>query len=228
MDLVYFCKYGENEELRYSLRSAVKNLPHDNVWVVGGKPDWYTGNYIETSNLNSVYRTVRNNITIACNDSRISDDFILMNDDFFTIAPIDTHNIFYNGTLEDKIKLRYDCHGKDSYISLLESTNAFLKRTRKIQAPLDYELHVPMQINKEKMLKIIKQPYLWRSLYGNVYNIGGTKVDDVKVYSSKHQMKYSYDYENNNFPFLSSDDQSFSLLYNTLKDLFPDPCIYEN
>ena len=46
MDIVYNCRPGkQNEELRYSIRSVMENLPHDNLWVVGGKPEWYTGNY---------------------------------------------------------------------------------------------------------------------------------------------------------------------------------------
>ena len=46
MDLVYICKPGDNEELRYSIRSAVKNLKFDNLYLVGGKPDWYDGKFI--------------------------------------------------------------------------------------------------------------------------------------------------------------------------------------
>jgi len=43
MDFVYICKDGVNEELKYSIRSVVESFPETNIWVVGGKPDWYTG-----------------------------------------------------------------------------------------------------------------------------------------------------------------------------------------
>ena len=62
MDLVYICGPGDNEELRYSIRSAVKNLKFDNLWVVGGKPKWYVGNYLEVIQNKSKYTNARNNL----------------------------------------------------------------------------------------------------------------------------------------------------------------------
>ena len=47
MHFVYICKDGENEELRYSIRSVLKNTKDAVIWVVGGKPNWYIGNYIK-------------------------------------------------------------------------------------------------------------------------------------------------------------------------------------
>ena len=41
MDLVYIVKNSEvNEDLRYSLRSVAKFVPHDKIWIVGYKPSW--------------------------------------------------------------------------------------------------------------------------------------------------------------------------------------------
>lgn len=46
-DIVYFVKNSEyNGELRYSMRSVLKNFPHRKIWFVGGlpkgiKPDYY-------------------------------------------------------------------------------------------------------------------------------------------------------------------------------------------
>lgn len=39
MDLVYIVKNSEvNEDLRYSLRSVAKFVPHNKIWIVGYKP----------------------------------------------------------------------------------------------------------------------------------------------------------------------------------------------
>ena len=38
-DIVYLLREGENDELRYSLRSVERNFPHDRVIFYGGKPD---------------------------------------------------------------------------------------------------------------------------------------------------------------------------------------------
>ena len=61
MDFVYICKDGVNEELKYSIRSVVESFPEAIVWVVGGKPDWYIGNYIKVEQKESKYKNTRIN-----------------------------------------------------------------------------------------------------------------------------------------------------------------------
>ncbi len=40
-DVVYVVRPGDkNEELRYSIRSVIANLPHRKVWIAGYKPTW--------------------------------------------------------------------------------------------------------------------------------------------------------------------------------------------
>jgi hypothetical protein len=104
MDLVYICRDGDNEELRYSIRSAVANLPHDNIWIVGGKPDWYTGNFIRTKQNGLKFDNARNNLNTACRKYEISSDFVLMNDDFYFMDKIDKIEMFHGGRLIDKIR----------------------------------------------------------------------------------------------------------------------------
>ena len=96
MDIVYICRDGDNEELRYSIRSAVKNLPHDNLWVVGGKPDWYSGPYIEVPQDKAYYRNARTNIRTIIKSNKISNTFILMNDDFFIMNKVDSLPYMYS------------------------------------------------------------------------------------------------------------------------------------
>ena len=38
MNFIYICRVGENEELRYSIRSVLNSFPEANIWVIGGKP----------------------------------------------------------------------------------------------------------------------------------------------------------------------------------------------
>ena len=88
MDLVYICRSGDNEELRYSIRSMVANVPHDNLWVVGGKPSWYIGKHIPVKQSDDKYDNARNNLKAIVESSEISDRFILVNDDFYVTKPI--------------------------------------------------------------------------------------------------------------------------------------------
>jgi argonaute-like protein implicated in RNA metabolism and viral defense len=228
MDLVYICRDGENEELRYSIRSAVNNLPHDKIWVVGGKPDWYTGNYIEVSQGRAKYTNARNSLKAICDSEEISESFILMNDDFYIINKVESVPYMYAGTLDDKIKQREDIFNGNTYTTLLRKTLGYLYR-KKINVVLDYELHVPMVMEKRKLNKVLKLSGLWRSVYGNVFNVGGVKIRDVKVYDKKDKFYInSYDINNLELDYLSSNDDSFETIKSLiLEERFPFKTTYE-
>jgi hypothetical protein len=83
MDFVYICKPGDNEELRYSIRSVLYSFPDANIWLVGGKPSWYSGNYIYVDQKHHKYANAINNLHAICDSNEISEEFVLMNDDFF-------------------------------------------------------------------------------------------------------------------------------------------------
>ena len=228
MDLVYICRDGENEELRYSIRSAVKNLPHDKIWVVGGKPDWYTGNYIEVDQSRAKYTNARNSLKAICDSEEVSESFILMNDDFYIINKVESVPYMYAGTLDDKIKQREDIFNGNTYTTLLRNTLGYLSR-KKIKVALDYELHVPMVMEKRKLNKVLRPSGLWRSVYGNVFNVGGVKIRDVKVYDKKDKFYInSYDINNLELDYLSSNDDSFETIKSLiLKERFPFKTTYE-
>jgi hypothetical protein len=229
MDAVYICRNGENEELRYSLRSIEFNMPHDNVWVVGGKPDWYSGNYIPVEQSGRKYENARNNLKAIVNSVEISEDFILMNDDFFVIDKIDNVPYWYTGSLKSRIKDLTDGYGPNTtYLRMLALTEKTIRKTG-IQEPLDYELHTPMIMNRHKLGPIIEMPSLWRSTYGNLYEVGGFEHEDIKVYSDfSFEKRNGLPIDISNECFLSGSDRSFGLLYKKiLKDQFQNPSKYE-
>ncbi len=221
MDLVYFCRDGENEELRYSIRSAVKNLPHDNLWVVGKKPDWYSGNFINVDKFGDSYDKVREALKVASNTEEISEEFILMNDDFFIVKPVSEVEHFYIGTLKDRIESRRS----GGYSRLLQKTHKDLS-DRKYKDPLDYELHIPMRMTKTGVARIIEMPGLWRSSFGNVFAVGGTQRNDVKLYTHEDWESRTDLYDSE---YLSTNDKSFPQMYKKIfKDMFPEPSVYES
>ena len=229
MDLVYICKDGYNEELRYSIRSAVKNLPHDKIWVVGGKPNWYTGNYIEVSQSRSKYTNAKNNLKAICNSEDISESFILMNDDFYIINKVESVPYMYSGTLDDKIKQREDLFNGNTYTILLKQTLGSLQIKKK-NVILDYELHVPMVMEKNKLSKVLRMSGLWRSVYGNMFDVGGVKIKDVKVYEETSKFyKNSYNINSLVYDYLSSNDHSFKMIKEfILEKTFPDKSKHES
>ena len=228
MDFVYICRDGDNEELRYSIRSVINSFPEAKVWVVGGKPNWYVGNYIDVGQIGLKYNNAINNLNALCDSEEISDDFVLMNDDFFILKQIDNIEYFHGGFLYNKINRFKQLSRGSAYIKKLMVTEQTLKDYN-VESPLDYELHVPMVMNKQKLKTIIDkdQNCLWRSLYGNLFNVGGTETTDVKIYHSNANQSISYKITNDSI-YASTDDITFKELWATnLKKSFPHKTIYE-
>jgi hypothetical protein len=233
MDIVYLLKESkENEELRYSLRS-LKNMPHDKVFFVGGMPDFVNLDkvfHIPTLQDANRYKNTATGMLTACMCSKISDDFILMNDDFFIMTPIkDVKKEFnlHRGLLDDMI-LYYsnEFPFKDEYLSGLRETRELLRRL-KIHGPLSYELHIPMVINKRDMVETflipgfmdMKAP-MFRSLYGNLHLKDSQYTHDVKMDALHLELP-------DNPTFLSTSDSYFKTIKVFMNAIFPDKSEYE-
>jgi hypothetical protein len=227
MDYVYICREGENEELRYSIRSVVKNTNYSNIWVVGYRPSWYVGNFVEVLNVKNKFINISNCTKAIADIGAITDDFVLMNDDFFFLKYRNSMPVFHGGSLKDKID-KYSVLGARKYAELLRKTYKDLLR-QGIKDPLDYDLHVPMPMNKQLLANSIDKAYFPRSGYGNLNNIGGELIADVKTYSSKSILRSrSFDFKKEDAEFISTEDKSFQEVYElVLKDMFPEPSQYE-
>jgi len=230
IDVVYIVKEDENnEELRYSLRS-LDNLPHRKVFVVGYKPSWVknvdhipitqSGQKYENVSHTGVFRTV-------CGNSNVSNDFILMNDDFFIINKINNLPAYRRDhSIEYWIKHYKDSGSNGPYIKTMINTEVFLKQLGFSQID-SYELHVPMVYNKEKYLALRSmypnnKSLQMRTLYGNFYHLGGKRIEDVKVFNGK--MGFSKESS-----FLSSLDETFENgeVGRFIRSLFPIKSDYE-
>jgi hypothetical protein len=220
-DFVYICRTGDNEELKYSIRSVLKSFPDSRIWVVGGKPSWYKGHYIEVDQNHDKYTNALNNLRTICKSKEISESFILMNDDFFILKHFDLNTAFHGGYLIDKID-RYTAITQSSkYITKLKLTYQKLINEG-IEQPIDYELHVPIKMEKDKLNNIITKydAFLWRSMYGNIYGIGGIKIKDVKFYANSLYNSGSSQVTDESI-FVSTQDQSFKNMYETIfKNIF--------
>jgi hypothetical protein len=226
VDVVYICRDGANEELRYSLRSLT-NLDYDRVWVVGGAPDWYHGDRIVLKQRSGKYDNARNNLRALCNSDKISESFVLMNDDFFIVKPVPEVPVLHGGDLLDKIRLHEARGNNSAYVSLLWETVHILA-ARGCKTNLDYALHVPMVMSKGLLGPLLEYKASLRSLYGNLYHLGGEFTEDVKYHPYNNDGPKSYDFVNGSSPFLSTSDRTFPAAHKVLlKKLFPDPSVYE-
>lgn len=198
MDIVYILKdssYNDYIELRYSLRSLV-NIEHNNVYIVSRNlPDWVKNvkhikccDIYGTNQLNAL-----NKIATACKEN-ISEEFILMNDDFYILKPTEVPYLC-NGTLKELINYR---NVKSDYTDCLKRTDKLFKNT------INFEIHFPIIYNKQKFLDLynhyrLDNGYVLRSLYCNHYGIKGVENKDNKIYSRSS-------FENKDVPFMSSSD----------------------
>lgn len=230
LDVVYFCKDGPNEELKYSLRSIEKNLAFARVWIYGGKPDDIqpdkfvaipqTGKPGETK-----WDRVRANFRRVGLNKEITEDFILMNDDFFinkttTELPPTYRCSLYEHIL--KIEMKYGDRPTDYTLQLRKT----LRDLDAIGATTNsYELHTPVIINRHKLLEILgafPNTHATRTLYGNYFAIGGEETQDVKYIDPKAEV-------DTKSRFLSSDDSTWgdTKLTKFIKEKYPDPSRFE-
>lgn len=216
MNFVYICRNGRNEELRYSIRSLFENAPVSNIWVVGGKPTWYSGKYIPVIQGASKYENGKANLRAIMDSEQIPDSFVLMNDDFFVVSPISNIPTYHGGPLLDKVNRYKDFRASATYTKMLQGTYDIL-RENGVQRPLDYSIHVPMKMNKQNMEFAVSLGGAIRSVYGNMNRVGGQKlpVHDVKVHTKSIDFPESYKFMKNEFdlPFLSTSDATFPHVY---------------
>lgn len=185
-DIVYFLRDGENEELRYSLRSVMKNFPHRKIWFYGGKPDWLnTENYVYVKQWKNKWGNVQMMVRFACDNPDISENFFIFNDDFFIMKPFTEYENRYDGNLYRyvyRLEKQFGFMGSDYIIRLRRMIDALSKWNPDCQI-LNYATHTPYLVNKELMKETLnKFPDVvsYRGLYGNYNQIGGIDCKDVK------------------------------------------------
>lgn len=210
-DVVYFVKPSEvNEELRYSLRS-LKNVNHGNIYLIGYKPEWVDEKYIHipTKQRGNKYENIRENFLALLGSTAISDEFILMNDDFFVMSPTKSIPVLRRlKALEYYIGLFKKVDETSEYVTSMQATYDLL-RSWDLKKLSSYELHTPMIFNKTKLRELFaNMPKDFsvshvRTLYGNYFDIGGERVRDVKVIRDDQNIPY-------NTQFLSTIDESFA------------------
>ena len=234
MDIVYIVRPGDdNEELRYSLRSVAKNMPHRSIVIAGHTPAWVQNVYsIEIEQNEPKYVNAENNWRAAMADGNITDQFVVMNDDFYIMKPVLKVNelTLHRGSLESVIG--YYAKMPGPYISNMRRTRDLLVRLGYDVTELkSYALHIPMVMDrlKRRILQHVideagYEPYQvqMRTLYGNFWNVGGVEISDVKT--SNHDTAVA-----DNDTFLSSNDQSFNdgVMGQLIREKFKNKCKYE-
>ena len=192
---------------------------------MGHRPIWYIGDFIPVDDIGGKFDNIVNCIKTVSENNDISDNFILMNDDFFALNPIDKLKNYHGGLLENKIARYKELRMAPKYIRLLELTLKQLKENG-ISNPIDYDIHVPIIMNKTILKDAINLAFFPRSAYGNLAKLEAIKITDVKIYSNGEKINW---HEIINNDFVSTEDNSFmSLKNNILNKMFDKPSQLEN
>ena len=222
LDIVYPLKIrGDCTELRFSLRSLV-NLPHRRVFIAGDCPHWVQNvTHVPVPQTASKYENSLANILAACRHPELTDDFVLMNDDFYVMSPKGGLPAFHQGDLQAYIE---KCPHRDRYLDLIVQTKQLLDEQGITDAKF-YGIHIPTVLNKHKVLELAERfagrPIMLRTLYHNIYQSGGIEWRDVKKYSAYDSIVEP--------DFLSSSDlyAQLPMFRNHMHKRFPEACYYE-
>lgn len=219
------------EELRYALRSLA-NLPHDRVWVYGGRPDWLSdkATHVRVPQGRVAHaNTARITAAIAGNRG-LSQQWLWFHDDMFILAPITDVPRLYRcpwPEWEAASPQRRGPYGEAKTKATVEALAAAGKTPRYC-----YELHIPMAVDRDAFAGMVadvtaRRPDALtlvqkRSLYGNWVGYGGVQATDVKF-------RRPGKVELPGGGFASSSDASFqfSTAGAAIRDLFPEPGPYE-
>lgn len=146
-------------ELKYCFRSIEKHLSgYGDIFLVGHCPKWVKNViHIPTTDGDKTWdkeRNIFNKIMLACNDERVTEDFLVMNDEHFLLRDFVAGQFpyYYEGTIADKL-------GRDDqYGNTINNTFAEIGDAR------FYDVHCPMLYCKEFFQWL--RPAAWNKKYG--------------------------------------------------------------
>jgi len=167
-------------------------MPHRKVFIVGHMPRWVRKVTHIPGNLAygvSKWRHGWNNVLAAAwYDGDMTDEVVMMNDDFFILDRTEDLPLYWRSTLENHVA------GLDLTsewgTSMYQTWDYLLARTPE---PLSYDLHVPMAVSRDRLREVMSEadleqgwpdpPLQWRTLYGNLAGRPEEHVQmgDVKI-----------------------------------------------
>lgn len=242
VDLVYVVGTGSqwnDNELRFSLRSVEKNLSGTGrIFIVGHLPDFVKG--IVLIPAKDIFEPVKNadgnmihKLLIACNDKRLSNNFLFMNDDFIINRPNSAAAVptFHKGDMA----LQPDSYWQTQFYRFRLKRTFDVLKERGLPT-IQYDYHAPMLMNKKLFIDIMAGfdyakdiGYTFRSIYGNSLKLHALPVIGQKITIFKYFKLDEIKFKTMDINFVGYNDQGLnqSLKY-WLIEQFPEKCKYEN
>lgn len=184
-DIVYILKAdAPTEELRYSLRSVVRNFAFRDVWFYCGCPDGLVPDHHVPFEQTGSTRFERSCSTLRaiCENDEVTPTFYLFNDDFFVMHRYDQDTAVVQGSIRDHIE-RTDI---GTYHILLQRQLAWL--LVRGHTTVDYATHTPLPVDRARALELLDiarrehiEDRLFRNLYGNWAQVPYAVMPDCKI-----------------------------------------------
>jgi len=165
--------YNNYIELKYSIKSVKKYHPNSNIVLVGGKPDWYKGDFIFVEDVSHCrFVNTWNCIIEAC---KKYEHFVQMDDDFFLFKKyepkfymkIEKFSKIIKKTILEKNPYCFHLINKDishfifylnnNWLKHLYFTYSTMKKYKKEYLEDYYNLHCPLPIISKNFIEISEQ-----------------------------------------------------------------------
>jgi hypothetical protein len=245
LDVAYPVRPGDrNEELRYSLRSITANLPHLDVTLAGHVPPWVDGTAtvgirIAQTDHAKTLNALRNlHAILDC--AFLTDEIVLMNDDFYVVDPVTDIPLITPGPLAWQIDKR--AARSERYRRAQIDTITILEQLGRPN-PWSFEGHRPIIVNRHELNETLATirttvpsswaperaaSILWRTVHGALRwanRTGTVRAADVKVDHLAPIIDARIP-----TPFVSTNDSTFARGYigKWIRARFTEPSRYEH
>jgi len=159
-------KFGDNWEIRYSIRSLVSYFPQlGNIYVIGVKPDWLSDEaiFIESrdSYVNNKAASMICRIIKGCERLEISQFILRCSDDHILLGNLEGEELVTPYFEDDWFELDENYQNlKDDYLERCRNTFDELRKRR--LTTYKYDIHIPELICK-KDYKLVMNQYDWEN-----------------------------------------------------------------
>lgn len=192
-----------NNEVKYSIASVKKFHPDADIIIIGEKPDFYDGKFIQHKDIDaSPYINKWKKIIRLCKTEEIPDQFVVMDDDFFLLAPLERKHYGIKETYHQKVNTT---PGITHWTSALKNTKRYIDEDTR-----NYCVHCPLWIDKKSFLEMVDK-YDWdtppglvmRQLYLSYTNGSIFEIEELERDVKTRNLK---DIDNFQYFFSTSDD----------------------
>lgn len=237
IDLVYPVKVLDDlGELRYSLRSVWENARglYDKIWIITQEelPSWLQNvNVIKAGAGGNKANDVKSKILAACEHPEVSDNFIMMCDDFYLVDKIDQWETFHMGPTSLYIKKIRSERAGNNWLRSVSDTAEWMRQQGYGDIPV-YQGHRPVLWDKEKLkVEIERYPSNKQLDTNGLYPAAGAGGEGTRGMNSKikDNKEFLQKFEARNIPWLSSNNGSFSdgMIGGYIRGAFRNPSPYE-